>query len=99
MLLTQRGKIVIYSKTKCPYCKKAKKLLEDELIPFKVIELDKVKNSEKIKKQLISKTKQSTVPNIFIGEYHVGGYEDLNNILLTGEFDELLEDYDIVESY
>ena len=93
--LTKRNKIVIYSKTTCPYCKKAKKILKDELVPFEVVELNKVKKSEELKKQLISETGQRTVPNIFIGENHVGGFTDLENLLLTGEFDELLEDYDI----
>ena len=95
--LTKRNTVVIYSKTTCPYCKKAKKLLRDELVPFKSVELDKVKNSGEIKKTLVSQTGQTSVPNIFIGEYHVGGYSDLENLVLSSEFDTLLEEYNIPE--
>src|SRR5680860_608719 len=94
--LTRENQIVIYSKTTCPYCKKAKKLLKDEKVPFKSIELDQVKNYSELKNKLVSETGQTTVPNIFIGDYHVGGFDELNNIILTGEFDELLEDYQIL---
>jgi len=90
MTLFNKDKIIVYSKTTCPWCKKAKKYLEDYDLEYEVIDLDKSKNMGKIREQLITETKQNTVPNIFIGDYHVGGYTNLQNLGLSGELEEIL---------
>lgn len=69
--------VVMFSKSWCPYCHKAKALFKIRKVPFKVYELDNMANGSDIQATLKTKTNQSTVPNIFIGTKHVGGSDDL----------------------
>merc|ERR1712045_531229 len=71
------NKVVVYSKTYCPYCTKTKDLLKSLGVDFKLIELDTVDNGSTIQAYLAEKTGQRTVPNIFIGGAHQGGNSDL----------------------
>jgi glutaredoxin 3 len=64
-------KVMIYSKTWCPYCINAKNLLRGMGVEFKVLELDKIKNGREIQNTLIQMTNWYTVPSIFIGGVHV----------------------------
>ncbi|KAI1793991.1 glutaredoxin [Ganoderma leucocontextum] len=69
------NKIVIFSKTWCPYCKRAKNLLTSKFpeAKTKVLELDELEEGDAVQDYLREKTGQRTVPNIFINEKHVGG--------------------------
>merc|ERR1739845_306221 len=67
---------VIFSKSYCPYCKRAKQLFTNENIPFHAVELDLHSNGADIQKALMDKTGQRTVPNIFIKGEHLGGSDD-----------------------
>ena len=69
----QNNKVVVYSKSYCPYCKKTKKLLEEAGVDAKIFELDQLGEGSKIQNTLKEITSQSTVPNIFIGGVHIGG--------------------------
>ncbi|UJR16572.1 hypothetical protein I4U23_003473 [Adineta vaga] len=62
--------VMVFSKSWCPYCTKIKSALRSAKIEFYSIELDKM--SEDIQEGLIEKTKQETVPNIFIKQQHIG---------------------------
>jgi len=71
-------KIVIFSKSYCPYCARAKRLLTSEFAHLKdqiyIKELDESpSDGSKIQDYLQEKTGQRTVPNIFISQKHVGG--------------------------
>lgn len=81
-------KVVIYSKETCPYCTMAKNLLKQKgVAEFEEIriDLDEAKRDEMIKI-----TGRMTVPQIFIGETHVGGFDDLSALNRGGKLDELL---------
>lgn len=85
--LIDDNKVIIFSKTWCPYCKKAKALLK-ELTPeehLKIIELDSESNGEAIQAYLKQKTDQSSVPNIFINKQHIGGNDSLQAKHQKGE--------------
>lgn len=58
--------VMVFSKSYCPYCKRAKKLLSDHKISFKAIELDTTALGSQMQSYLLTKTGQTTVPNIFI---------------------------------
>jgi glutaredoxin 3 len=80
--------ITIYSKQTCPYCDMAKKLLKEkgvENISEIRIDLD-----EEAREKMIELTQRMTVPQIFIGEHHVGGFDDLAKLNSSGKLDELL---------
>jgi len=78
------NKIVIFSKSYCPFCQKAKTLLNSDFAHLKaqiyVKELDLDDDGPEVQKYLKEKTGQSTVPNIFINKKHVGGSDDLASL-------------------
>lgn len=81
-------KIIIYTKEICPYCNRAKALLQRKGASFEEI---KVTNDE-IKEQMIKKANgRLTVPQIFIDDYHVGGCDDLHALEAEGKLDKLLQ--------
>jgi glutaredoxin 3 len=81
-------KIVIYTKATCPYCIRAKALLTEKGAAFDEIpvDFDMPKRDEMISRAGGS----STVPQIFIGERHVGGCDDLLALDYAGQLDPLL---------
>lgn len=82
------SEIIIYSKEVCPYCVKAKNLLNRKGAAFKEIKIaDDVTKDEMIKKS----GGRMTVPQIFIGDFHVGGCDDLYALDAAGKLDELLK--------
>ncbi|MEE9395762.1 MAG: glutaredoxin 3 [Methylococcales bacterium] len=85
-------KITIYSKTLCPYCSMAKRLLASKGAQFKEIFVDR--NPEH-RQEMINKTKRMTVPQIFIKDFHVGGFDDLHALERAGKLDPLLAEASI----
>jgi glutaredoxin 3 len=80
--------IVIYTKSWCPYCHAAKALLTTKGAPFEEISVD----GDRIGQMAMAARAggQSTVPQIFIGDRHVGGCDDLHDLEAAGELDSLL---------
>jgi glutaredoxin 3 len=70
----------IFSKSYCPYCTSAKRLLTELGATFHAVELDHEADGSAIQGALAGMTQQSTVPNIFIGQKHIGGNSDLQAI-------------------
>lgn len=81
--------VTIYTKDYCPYCTKAKSLLERKGVnDFKEIDIT---HSEKLQQEMISKSGgRKTVPQIFIGSTHVGGCDDLYALEKDGKLSNLL---------
>ncbi|KAJ8331424.1 hypothetical protein QVD99_001698 [Batrachochytrium dendrobatidis] len=86
----QGSNIVVFAKTTCSYCFKAKQLLESKGLSFFVVDLDKRNDGPSIQSYLTTKTNQRTVPNIFIKQAHIGGYSDLSAYSTSGGLDRLL---------
>ena len=80
--------VEIYTKTFCPYCWRAKMLLESKGVAFQEISVD-FGGAEK-EAMLHRANGQSTVPQIFIGEFHVGGCDDLMALERDGRLDALV---------
>lgn len=71
--------ILIYSKKDCKYCVMAKKLLDGKWLKYDVID---VTDNEELKKEMISRSGgKRTVPQIFINNIHIGGYDSLEKYL------------------
>lgn len=80
--------VEIYTKTFCPYCWRAKLLLESKGVEFQEIAVD---FGGEVKQAMIARASgRTTVPQIFIGELHVGGCDDLMALDREGKLDELL---------
>lgn len=82
------AKIEIYSKEWCPYCTKAKALLLSKRLEYDEIDVtsDAVREAE-----MVERSQRRTVPQIFIDDQSVGGYDDLAQLNATGELDRRLE--------
>lgn len=81
--------ITIYTTTYCPYCVKAKDLLNRKGAKYEEIN---VENEPELREALVQKAGgRKTVPQIFIGDYHVGGCDDLYALDQKGELDKLLQ--------
>ncbi|KAF7327399.1 putative grx1-glutaredoxin [Mycena kentingensis (nom. inval.)] len=85
-------KVVVFSKSWCPYCKATKALFAEHFhdeTPF-IVELDERKDGEDIQQYLLTKTGQSSVPNIFINKEHVGGNDKAQAKYKNGELKRLV---------
>jgi glutaredoxin 3 len=81
-------KVLMYSTAMCPYC-----LMAERLLAAKGVEIEKVRvdlNPER-RAEMMEKTGRRTVPQIYIGETHVGGYDDLAALDRAGKLDPLLK--------
>jgi glutaredoxin 3 len=82
-MLSTKDKVVIYSKPWCPYCVRAKALLEK--YGFNDIKEIDIELNEEMRDFMIDKTGRTSVPQIFIGERHIGGFDDLSLIIQQEE--------------
>lgn len=83
-----RPEVVMYSTAWCGYCQRARNLLERKGVPVREIKVDE---DPKDRETMLKRTGgRRTVPQIFIGERYVGGYDELAALDRTGELDKLL---------
>ena len=82
-------KVVIYSSTVCPYCVKAKKLLETKGVDYKELNIDE--NPDFIDESVKRSGGRTTVPQVFIDDVHVGGCDELYDLDRENKLDPLLE--------
>lgn len=76
--------IEMYSTSTCYYCDRAKKLLEDYNLSYKLIMIDE---DDDMRKTMMDRSKRRTVPQIFIDDQHIGGYTDLYEYAKAGHLD------------
>eukprot|EP00741_Cyanophora_paradoxa_P010586 tig00020537_g10232.t1 len=88
-------KVVVFSKTHCPYCSRVKGLFAELNVPAKIVELDEVADGSAIQATLLEITGQRTVPNVFIGGKHVGGCDNTMAKLADGSLKTMLADVGI----
>jgi glutaredoxin 3 len=83
-------KVVMYSTAVCPYCQRAEMLLKQRGVSE--IEKIRIDLDAAQRDQMIAKTGRRTVPQIFIGDRHVGGFDDLAALDREGGLTPLLAD-------
>lgn len=83
------AKIDIYTTNYCPYCKKAKALLEQ--LGYDFNEIDITENEDSVIDKLYETTGRNTVPQIFINDNFIGGADDLFDLRSSGALTELLK--------
>lgn len=81
------AKVSIYATAVCPYCVMAERLLISKGVNVTKIRIDL--DVEK-RVEMMQRTGRRTVPQIYIDEYHVGGYDDLSALDRAGKLDNLL---------
>lgn len=82
-------KIVMYCSSGCPYCSRAEALLNKKGVSFEKLDVDA---DPGLWDYIYDTLDRETVPQIIIGDKHVGGYDDLAELDALGELDELLKD-------
>lgn len=79
--------VTIYTSAWCGYCMRAKALLDSKGITYREVDVD---GNRALREEMIARSGRRTVPQVFIGERHVGGSDDLAAAARTGELDRLL---------
>jgi len=79
--------VVLYGTRFCSFCLAARRLLDEKGITFEDISVD---TDLDLRLEIMEKSGQRTVPQIWVGSIHVGGYSDLQALETSGDLDELL---------
>ncbi|MBN3562614.1 glutaredoxin 3 [Aliamphritea spongicola] len=82
------AEITIYSNGWCPFCRRAKMLLEHKQAEYTEIDVERQPGA---RQEMIERTRRTSVPQIFIGDYHVGGCDDLFALEHQDKLDSLLQ--------
>jgi glutaredoxin 3 len=84
------GRIIVYTTPFCGYCASAKRLLTRKGAAF--TEIDILADAQQRRAMMERAGGRRTVPQIFIDDRHIGGYDDLSALDASGELDRLLEE-------
>ena len=79
--------ITIYSTAICPYCVAAKNFLKSKGLSWTEVRID---IDPKAREEMMAKARRTSVPQIFIGDTHVGGYDDMMALYRAGRLEPLL---------
>jgi glutaredoxin 3 len=82
-----QAKIIVYTKANCPYCVWAKQLLDNKKVSYDEVRIDLDENQRLIMERT---SHRRTVPQIFINDQPIGGFDDLAALEKTGQLDNLL---------
>ncbi|HEU4708797.1 MAG TPA: glutaredoxin 3 [Methylophilaceae bacterium] len=82
------AKVLMYTTASCPFCIAAERLLSSRGVSD--IEKIRVDLEPQLRMEMMEKTGRRTVPQIYIGEHHVGGFDDLRALDLAGKLEPLL---------
>ncbi len=83
------SKVEIYSKAMCPYCDRAKQLLQGKSVEYTEIRVDQ--NPDQLEVMLARSEGRRTFPQIFINDQPIGGFDDLWALEQSGELNKLLK--------
>ena len=79
--------VVIYTSRFCPYCMRAKQLLDAKGVVYEEISVD---GEPGVRAEMTARAGRTSVPQIWIGEQHIGGCDDLYALERNGQLDALL---------
>ncbi|EMG45896.1 GRX1 Glutaredoxin-1 [Candida maltosa Xu316] len=87
----ESNKVLIYSKTFCPFCKSTKAVFDELGQEYTVVNLNTLEDGLGIQNYLFDKTGQYMVPNVFINGQHIGGNSDIQKLKQENKLEKLLE--------
>ena len=79
--------VVMYTTSWCPYCERARKLLSAKNVTFSEVDIE---SAPEKRAEMRNRSGRTSVPQIFIGDHHVGGSDDLAALEEAGKLDGLL---------
>ncbi|MDB4260754.1 glutaredoxin 3 [Porticoccaceae bacterium] len=80
--------VVLYGTRFCPFCTAARRLLTKKGIDYQDISVD---NNPELRGKLITKSGRNTVPQVWFGTQHIGGFDELRDLERQGTFDAILQ--------
>lgn len=80
--------VKMYTTRFCPYCMRARQLLESKNVPFTDMAVD---NDPALRQEMVERSGRRTVPQIWVGDTHIGGFDDMYLLERQGRLDELLQ--------
>lgn len=83
--------VIVYSTNRCPYCVRAKQLLDSKQVIYTEIKIDEDRSKLT---EMLELTKRRTVPQIIINGQAIGGFDELNALNRAGKLDPLLNQED-----
>ncbi|KAH6662617.1 glutaredoxin-C2 [Plectosphaerella plurivora] len=92
------NRVIVFSKSYCPYCRQAKSALDSLRTAYEAIELDQRDDGAALQDALQQISGQRTVPNIYIGQKHIGGNSDLQTLLSTDKLEPLLQEVGAIKA-
>ncbi|MET0094521.1 MAG: glutaredoxin 3 [Sedimenticola sp.] len=81
-------KVEMYTTAVCPYCLRAKALLDKKGVEYEEM---RIEGNRELMREMMKRSQRKTVPQIFIDDYHVGGYDDMAELDAFGKLDPLLQ--------
>ena len=81
--------VQIYTSANCSFCNWAKKLLARKRAEYQEFRVD---TDDARREEMVRRAKRTSVPQIFIGDYHVGGYQEMVELDQEGKLDKLLSE-------
>jgi glutaredoxin 3 len=88
MANTNQQPVVLYTTRFCPYCVRAKALLNSKDVAYQELVVD---SDQGLRREMIQKSKRTSVPQIWIGDTHVGGCDELFQLERKGTLDNMLQ--------
>jgi len=82
------NQVKMYTTRFCPYCMAARSLLEEKGVGFQDIAVD---GQAELRREMVELSGRNTVPQIWIGDQHIGGFDDLNLLNRQGKLDQILQ--------
>ncbi len=79
--------VVIYLTPLCPYCTRARRLLDKKGVEYTVLN---VAADDRLWTEMIDRSHRHTVPQVFVDDFHVGGFDDMAALDMEGRLDQLL---------
>jgi len=80
--------VTLYTTQYCPYCIRARNLLHSKGVAYRDIAVD---NDPQLRREMMIRSGRDTVPQIWIGQRHIGGFDDMYLLERQGRLDELLQ--------
>ena len=84
---SQTPEITLYSTAVCPYCVAAKNFLKSKGRTWTEVRIDQ---DPAEREKMMARTRRTSVPQIFVGDVHVGGYDDMMALHRAGKLEPLL---------
>lgn len=85
--MSQAKQVTVYGNSSCPYCGAARMLLTKKAVAFDEVSIS---NDPALRAEMEARSGNHTVPQIFVGDTHVGGFDELCVLEKSGELDKLL---------